>query len=127
MSKSLSRAWRRESILDAYNLFIGAVLFASPWLLAYAHGLPAMDVWASATVIMLLSLAAIFAFSEWEEWLSLLTGLWLIASPVVLGFTHTTAAHVTIAAGVLIAYMATLELCLLHYGTPDASPHPGTR
>ena len=122
MSRTLTRNWRRESILDAYNLFIGLLLVASPWLLAYAHGLPAMDAWASGALVILLSLAAIFAFSEWEEWLSLLTGLWLIVSPFVLGFTHTTAMHVTIAAGVLIAYLAALELCILHYGLPD-TPH----
>ena len=55
-----------------------------------------LDLWASGAAIAAISIAAIVAFSKWEEWLNLLLGLWLIGSPWVLGFTHTRAMHVSI-------------------------------
>ena len=56
--------------------------------------------------------AAIVAFSIWEEWINLLIGCWLIASPWLLGFTQTRAMHFAIAAGAVVAFMALLELWL---------------
>jgi hypothetical protein len=29
--------WRRETILDVYNLGLGIILLAVPWLFAFAH------------------------------------------------------------------------------------------
>ena len=35
---------------------------------------------------------------------------------IVLGFQHTTAMHVSIAIGLVVAYVAALDLWLIHYG-----------
>jgi len=126
------RTKRVEAVLDIYNLVLGLFLFVSPWLFAYAHGVAAIDIWASSAVIVLASVAAIIAFSEWEEWLNFLLGIWLIASPWVLGFAHSTATHVSIGAGLAITYLAGLELWLVHYapsqpmGHEDRPAKPGT-
>jgi len=104
--------WRKESALDLYNLVAAIFLLAAPWLFAHANPTAAIDLWISGAAIAIMSLAAIFAFSIWEEWINLFVGCWLIASPWLLGFTHTRAMHFAIAAGAVVAFMALLELWL---------------
>jgi hypothetical protein len=108
------RRWRRESVLDLYNLVLAAILFATPWLFALANGTGKMDIWASSAAIAAISLAAMVAYTDWEEWANLLLGVWLIASPWILGFAHTRAMHFSIGLGALVAFLAALELWLVH-------------
>lgn len=107
--------WRRESILDVYELVLGLFLFFSPWLFGYAQGAGGFEAWAAGLALAAVSLAAIFFFFEWEEWINLLLGLWLIVAPWALGFAHTTAMHVSIGVGLIVTYLALLELWLIHY------------
>jgi hypothetical protein len=74
-----------------------------------------IDVWATGAAITAISIAAMLAFSDWEEWLNLLLGLWSIVSPWALGFMHTTAMHVSIGLGTMVAFVAALELWLVNY------------
>jgi hypothetical protein len=112
--------WRRESILDVYQFMLGLFLLLSPWLFVYAQNVTEIDAWASGLAIVLISIAAILAFSEWEEWLNLLLGFWLILAPWILGFAHT-AAYVSIGVGIAIAYLALLDIWFIHYAT-DTNP-----
>ena len=68
---------------------------------------------------MVLSLAALIAFADWEEWAALAMGLWLLASPWVLGFPHAAAMKIHIGVGLVVAYLAGLELWLIHYHYDD--------
>jgi hypothetical protein len=113
------RKFRREAVMDIYNLVIGAFLFASPWIFGYTREIVRFDSWAIGAAIIVLSLAAILLFAEWEEWLSALLACWLIASPWVLGFTHTTAMHWSIGLGIAILSLTLLELWMIHYDKPD--------
>jgi len=110
------RILRQESILDAYQLLLAVLLFASPWLFAFAHRSVIADAWISAVPVAVISCAALLIFREWEEWTNLVLGLWISASPWVLHFQHTTAAHIIFGVGILIGYLAILELWLIHYG-----------
>jgi hypothetical protein len=122
------RKWRRESVLDVYNLALAMLLFVSPWLFAGSKGLPAIDIWASSAAIAAISLAAIFAFANWEEWANLALGIWLVVSPWVLGFTHTSAMHFSVGVGAAVAFMATLEIWLLYdASTESADNHRESR
>jgi SPW repeat len=113
--RSVSRS-HPTSILDVYTLLLAVFLFVSPWLFAYANGVVRADLWVSSALIATISAAAILAFSEWEDWLNLLLGLWLVAAPWLLGFAHTRAMHLSVGVGGVIAYLAALELWLAHYG-----------
>jgi SPW repeat len=106
---------RHDSILEIYNLVLAVFVFASPWLFAYVSRPARLELWMTSIAIAVLSFAAIIAFAEWEEWLSLLLALWLVAAPWVLGFAHTTAMHVSVTAGIIIAFLAGLDLWLEHY------------
>ena len=107
--------WRRPFVLDFYTATFGVFLFVSPWLFAYANKNARLDLWASGAAIAAISIAAIVALSYWEEWLNLLLGFWLIASPWVLGFAHTRAMHASIGLGAMVAFIAALELWLVNY------------
>jgi hypothetical protein len=112
-----------ESVLDVYNLLLAVVLFASPWFFAHASRTAGIDLWLSSAAIIILSLAAMIAYSTWEEWINLALGLWLVASPWLLGFAHTTAMHVSVGIGSAIAFFAGLELWLRYEAAhPDEMP-----
>jgi hypothetical protein len=115
--------WRRETILDVYNLALGAFLFMAPWLFSYAYATARADDWVSSAIVVASSAVALLAFSEWEEWVSMIVGLWVLASPWLLGFQHSRAMAVNVAVGFAIALMSALELWLIHY---DPAPYDGT-
>jgi SPW repeat-containing protein len=116
--------WRKESALDLYNLIAAIFLLVSPWLFVRANETAAIDLRTTGAAIAILSLAAMVAFSIWEEWANLLLGCWLIVSPWLLGFAHTRAMHFSIVAGAVVVFMATIELWLVyeakHFGSPSS-------
>lgn len=107
--------------LDRVSLTLSAVLFLSPWLMGYSDlALPAKTAWISAIVIAIVSLAATVRFREWEEWLNLLAGAWLIAAPWFLKFqSDGDAVAPFTACGVIIATIALSEIWDAH--------HPGEK
>jgi SPW repeat len=111
------RSLRRNAILEIYQLVLAMFLFVSPWLLAFAHGALRIDTWVSAALVAVVSSVAIVAFRNWKEWINCILGLWIAVSPWILGFQHPAAMVVNVAVGLLIAYLALLELWLLHYGS----------
>lgn len=119
----MSRLQERETVPDVYNLFLAAVLFISPWLFKLTNSQGRIDLWVTSAIIVVLSLAAIIAYRDWEEWINVLMGVWLIASPWLLGFPHTRAMHLSIGFGVVIVLLALLDL-FLHYEKrhPDEAP-----
>ncbi len=114
MRKSLIN--KPEAILDIYNVLLGALLFFSPWLFAFAPGAARADAWLGGAVIGAASLGALLIYVEWEEWIALAAGLWMMLSPFILGFTRTTAMHVIIGIGFVVSFLAALDLWLIHYG-----------
>jgi len=113
--------WRREAVLDIYSLMVGLFLFSSPWLFAFTSENARIDIWATSALIAATSVLAIVMFSNWEEWLNLLLGFWLVFSPWALGFTHTKAMHISIGAGIVVTFMAALELWLMNYDPQQSS------
>jgi len=122
LKRSSSCMRRRELILDVYILAVGLLLALSPLLIAYVHRVASEDIWITGVIVVITSAAATFAFFEWEEWINLALGIWLIVSPWVLGFAHTKGMHISIGGGILITYLAALELWLIHYDTPRPMP-----
>ena len=110
----MGKLQERETVPDVYNLFLAAVLFISPWLFKLTNSQGKVDLWITSAIIVVLSLAAIIAYRDWEEWINVLMGVWLIASPWLLGFPHTRAMHLSIGFGIFIVLLALLDL-FLHY------------
>jgi hypothetical protein len=104
--------WSSTKLCDLVNLSLGVILFFSPWLFSISVGAP----WHTASIVGLfiavLSMAALAAFAVWEEWLNLVAGLWLIASPWLLSFEDSDAATITTVIGSIVAALAAFELWL---------------
>jgi len=112
--------WSNAKLCDVANLILGAILLASPWMFAFADGPQTQNAIGSGAIIVLLSIAALAAFAFWEEWLNLIVGLWVLASPWVLGFVGTAmTVHVTI--GILVAVLAAVEIWMMHQNQPTRS------
>jgi len=72
---------------DAGKVALALWLFVAPWMLNYSQA-PAA-VWNGdivAVVVAVSSIVAILKFNKWEEWISIVAGLWLMASPLVLDY-----------------------------------------
>ncbi len=105
---------RREAVLDVYTSACGLFLLAAPWLFSLVRPGGRIDAELVGVAVFALSAAAIFLFAEWEEWLKLALGIWLIAAPWVLHFAHTPSMHVSIGIGVIVTYLALLEIWIVH-------------
>jgi hypothetical protein len=116
--------WRRESVLDLYNLLLATSLLAFMWFSVHGSRTATVeDLWATGFAIAIVSLASIVAHARWEEWINFLLGIWLIISPWALGFTHTRAMHFSIGIGIAVTFLAALELWLEYDASgTDTSP-----
>ena len=92
---------------DWVNLTLGVWLFISPWALGYANSTAAWNAYVLGAAIVVFAAAAAYMPHAWEEVVNSLLGVWLIASPFVLGFSGATvvALH-TVIIGLLITAFA---------------------
>jgi hypothetical protein len=97
---------------DWINLVLAVCLFISPWVLGFAdERIATWDVWACAVVVAVFSIAALVNFAEWEEWVSLVVGVWLAVSPWVLQFAAASPAiWAALVIGILVALVAAWEI-----------------
>ena len=78
LTEKLKDQWK-----DVGNLLLGVWLAVSPWALSYAsEATPAWNAHTVGVIIAVSALAALFAFQQWEEWVNIALGAWLIASPL---------------------------------------------
>lgn len=111
--------WSNAKLCDVANLILGGVLFFSPWIFGFAAGIQTQNAWVSGIVIAIISIAALAAFTVWEEWLNLIAGLWVIVSPWVLGFQDSgTAMTVNVVIGIIVAALAVVELWIMYQNPP---------
>lgn len=105
----------KESNSDVINAVLGVVLFLSPWMLGYSPDTTATwNAWLSGIAIVVLAVAALTVFAEWEEWLSLLAGLWVLVSPWVLNFApDLNARWVHVVIGAVVAIIAVMRIWVM--------------
>lgn len=81
---------------DWINGLLGLWIIASPWALKHTMtsdtgNLAMWNLWTVGVAILVIVAIALFRFRAWEEWTNALLGLWLLASPWLLGFSSSTA------------------------------------
>jgi SPW repeat len=108
--------WSNARFCDLVNLLLGTILFFSPWLFSLSLGTPRQTAATAGLLIAVLSIAALTAFAVWEEWLNLIAGLWLIASPCLLGYQDSNATKVHVVIGAGVAGLAAFEAWIAHVG-----------
>jgi hypothetical protein len=77
-------------------------------------------------LIAVLSVAALAAFAVWEEWLNLVAGLWLLATPWPFNFEDSNAMTIDLLIGAAVATLAAFEV-LLDQGVMLAATAPRRR
>jgi uncharacterized membrane protein HdeD (DUF308 family) len=112
---------RDDNLLNSITAILGLLLLLCPWLLGFASVKSAS--WTAGTggiVIAVISAAALSQRAEWHEWVDLVAGLCLVASPWLFSFTDVTTAAVThVVLGGLVAALAAIEIWRFH-STPPA-------
>jgi len=111
---------------DWTNLAVGFGLAIYPWVIGYSDNLIATRVSVIAGVLVfLVAGAALIRFAEWEEWLNMLLGVGVAASPFIFGLTNSEiATQALFLAGLIVAAMSVWELWAVHHPEPPAPlPH----
>lgn len=97
---------------DWVDSALGLVILSSPWFLGmFEMQMPAMNAVIVGLAVLGLSVLALGAYQDWEEWLNIALGLWLAASPWLFGYSHLAvpmAVHIGL--GLLVALLAAYEL-----------------
>lgn len=108
---------------DWINLVLAAFLFVSPWLFAFTSiATASWNAWICGAIIAALALAAIVRFAEWEEWINVALGAWLVIAPWVLGFSAVPAAMWThVMLGLVIIVFAGWSGWSAHRGGTQAT------
>lgn len=89
----MSTLFTGKRLQDWLLVLLAVGLFASPWLAGYrALPLPTWHAWVMAFLLAYISFSALAEARQWEEWVTLVFGIWLIAAPFVLGFSTDMAA-----------------------------------
>ena len=95
-----------NSVQDWINLICGVLLFVSPWILGFTGDMPAArTAWIGGIVIAIMGIAALVQFAPWVDWIALIAGVVVIASPWWLGFA---AAHAAVGTCVVLGVIAAL-------------------
>lgn len=112
-NEKLTHHWR-----DGANLILGIWLAISPWALSYmAEADAAWNAAVVGVVIAVAAAAAIMAFHQWEEWVNVVLGAWLIVSPFLLGYAaNETVLWNQIVVGVLVGGLALWTAVTEHKG-----------
>ena len=100
---------------DWVNLFLGMWLFVSPLALGLVIGSPAATWNACVLGLAIIAFAwgAVYIPRAWTEAINIILGLWLMASPWILGFElQTVARTTTVATGLLLMALATWAMVL---------------
>jgi len=97
-----------ERWADWANIVLALALFSAPWWLGFIEQVwLARSDWVAAAIVAMLAVAALTKFQDWEEWINVLVGLWVAASPWVFGVTTLTAVLWThVAIGLAVASLA---------------------
>jgi heme/copper-type cytochrome/quinol oxidase subunit 3 len=93
---------------DPANAVLGAWLVLSPWAVGFSGATTTMaNMVIVGLALIAAALGAIFVPRAWEEWTEAALGLWMIASPWLLGFSGLTAARNTaLATGIVVLVLA---------------------
>ncbi|ANY77130.1 hypothetical protein BB934_01930 [Microvirga ossetica] len=112
-----------DAMINRLTATLGLLLQLSPWALGFATvEAAAWTAGIGGITVTVMSFAAFIYLREWKEWVCLMTGLFLIVSPWLLGFARNASAtwvHVTI--GLVVTVLASIELRRLH-GLPPNKP-----
>ena len=110
---------RENAYIDWINLVLAVILFLSPWIFGFPAGPASVNAMIAGIVIGVVAIAALVSFGQWEEWVNLILGIWVVISPWVLAFSSTASASwVQVIIGLAVAILAAIELWTMTRNPP---------
>jgi hypothetical protein len=101
---------------DPVSALLGAWLIVSPWIVGFADStLVVANFLVVGALLVAAGVGAILVPKAWEEWVEVALGVWLIASPWLLGFADQPAPM----QNALFSGLAVTVLALWVLGTDD--------
>lgn len=101
---------------DPVNALLGAWLILSPWVMGFADEVTATaNFLVVGALLVATAVGAMVVPKAWEEWAEVAAGVWLMASPWVLGFAGSALA----VQNALFVGLAVTVLALWVLGTDD--------
>lgn len=113
---------------DWVGIALGVWMLVSPWVVGFSdHSAATMNALIMGTILVLEELLELNVHEAAEEWIDIVAGLWLMISPIALGFASLTPAAVsTMAVGLLTVLFAAWALSPLdetvHHWWHDHTP-----
>ena len=110
--QTTDRRWQ-----DWVTLVLGIWLFISPWALRFEPGMPAQswNFYVLGVAFFVFAIGAINMRTLWEEWVTLVLGIWMIISPWVLAYSgNVNARDDAVIVGVIIGAMSIWALAVPH-------------
>jgi len=96
---------------DWASWVLGIWLILSPWILMYWTQSTALEnALVTGALLLIVEVVTLTTFRLWEEGANVVLGLWLIASPFVLGIVGTAATTNFIIVGALVLVLALAEI-----------------
>ena len=94
---------------DWVGAVLGLWLLASPWVLEYGETAASQNAVFVGFLLIATEFTALYVFSVWEEWISVMLGAWLVVSPWVLGVALVPTVNFVIV-GLLVLALALYEI-----------------
>lgn len=117
---SFPRQWE-----DWASWALGIWLLLSPWALFFdTEGLARDTAIMVAVLILVAEVVELSIFRDWEEWINVVLGGWLVVSPWVLELTSTAARWNFVIVGVLVLALAIHELRAMGSDQVPSGPSP---
>jgi hypothetical protein len=106
----------KEATIDIINAVLGLCLALAPWVLGFTGEVAAAwNAWIIGAAIALVAVGSLVAFTQWEEWINLVLGIWAAIAPWVVAFSENVAAMaIHLAVGVAVAVLAATRLWFVH-------------
>lgn len=96
---------------DWASWVLGLWLILSPWILMFwTQSVALENAVVAGFALLLVEVVTLSAFRVWEEWLNVVLGAWLVASPFVLGVAGANAIANFVVVGALVVMLALNEL-----------------
>ena len=103
---SFPRQWQ-----DWCSWGLGIWLLLSPWALFFDQERPAMEnAVVVGTLILVAEVVELSIFRDWEEWINVVLGAWLVISPWALKIASGVATWNFLAVGALVVVLAVYEI-----------------
>jgi len=94
---------------DWIGVILGLWLMVSPMVLQYGEMAATQSAFLVGLLLVAVEMVELSVFRAWEEWINVVLGAWLVASPWVLGATPLATANLVIV-GFLVLALALYEI-----------------